>query len=94
MFWLQKCTRGCSWSDWAKELLEGLMLVDPSNDWHTHKVQLKPIDNPRGVARVAKQKFAASYRELDSQTPLILNAHTASAASTDISCTMLMTVGC
>jgi hypothetical protein len=51
---------------WAKELLEGLMFVDPSKDWHTHMMQLKPIENPRGVAGLAKQKFADSYREFDS----------------------------
>ncbi len=52
---------------WAKELLEGLMFVDPSKDWHTHMMQLmqlKPIENPRGVAGLAKQKFADSYRSL------------------------------
>jgi hypothetical protein len=47
---------------WAKELLEGLMFVDPSKDWHTHMMQLKPIDNPKGMARLAKQKFADSYK--------------------------------
>jgi hypothetical protein len=51
---------------WAKELLEGLMFVDPSKDWQTHMMQLKPIENPRGVAGLAKQKFADSYREFDS----------------------------
>ncbi len=29
-------------------------------------MQLKPIENPRGVAGLAKQKFADSYREFDS----------------------------
>ncbi len=48
--------RGC----WAKELLDGLMFVDPSEDWQTHMMQLKPIENPRGVAGLAKQKFADS----------------------------------
>ncbi len=42
------------------------MFVDPSNDWLTHMMQLKPIKNPRGVAGLAKQKFADSYREFDS----------------------------
>jgi hypothetical protein len=51
---------------WAKELLEGLMFVDPSKDWHTHMMQLTPIENPRGVARLARQKFAVSFREFDS----------------------------
>ena len=51
---------------WAKELLEGLMFVDPSKDWLTHMQQLRPIENPRGVAELAKQKFADSYREFDS----------------------------
>jgi hypothetical protein len=49
---------------WAKELLEGLMFVDPSKDWQTHMMQLNPIENPRGVAGLAKQKFAD--REFDS----------------------------
>ncbi len=33
---------------WAKELLDGLMFVDPSKDWQTHMslMQLKPIENP------------------------------------------------
>jgi hypothetical protein len=54
---------------WAKELLEGLVFVDPSKDWQTHMMQLKPIENPRGVAGLAKQKFAdiyIIYREFDS----------------------------
>ena len=51
---------------WAKELLAGLMFVDPSKDWKTHMQQLLPIDNPRGVAGLAKLKFAGSYREFDS----------------------------
>ncbi len=29
---------------WAKELLAGLMFVDPSKDWKTHMQQLLPID--------------------------------------------------
>jgi hypothetical protein len=51
---------------WAKELLEGPRLMDPSKDWLTHMQQLRPIENPIGVARLAKQKFADSYREFDS----------------------------
>jgi hypothetical protein len=51
---------------WAKELLEGLRFVDPSKDWLTHMQQLMPIENPKGVAALAKQKFADSYREFDS----------------------------
>jgi hypothetical protein len=51
---------------WAKELLAGLMFVDPSKDWLTHMQQLLPIENPRGVAGLAKQKFADSYKEFDS----------------------------
>jgi hypothetical protein len=35
---------------WAKELLSGLMFVDPSKDWKTHMQQLLPIENPRGMA--------------------------------------------
>ncbi len=53
---------------WAKELLAGLMFVDPSKDWKTHMQQLLPIENPRGMAGLAKQKFAGStgsYREFD-----------------------------
>jgi hypothetical protein len=45
---------------WTKELLEALMFVDPTKDWHTHMMQLKPVENPKGVARLAKQKFAES----------------------------------
>jgi hypothetical protein len=51
---------------WAKELLDGLMFVDPSTDWQTHMMQMKPIENPKGVAGLAKQKFADSYKEFDS----------------------------
>ncbi len=49
------------------ELLAGLMLVDPSEQGlaDPHE-QLLPIENPRGVARLAKQKFADSYKEFDS----------------------------
>jgi hypothetical protein len=43
-----------------------LMFVDPSKDWLTHMQQLLPIENPRGVAVLAKQKFADSYQEFDS----------------------------
>jgi hypothetical protein len=52
---------------WAKELLAGLIFVDPSKDWKTHMQQLLPIadENPRGMAGLAKQKFAGSYREFD-----------------------------
>jgi hypothetical protein len=46
--------------------LEGLRFVDPSKDWLTHMQQLMPIENPKGVAGLAKQKFAGSYREFDS----------------------------
>jgi hypothetical protein len=42
------------------------MFVDPSKDWLTHMHQLLPIENPRGVAGLAKQMFADSYREFDS----------------------------
>ncbi len=45
------------------------MFVDPSKDWQTHMMQLKPIENPRGVAGLAKQKFADSYRELFDSDP-------------------------
>jgi hypothetical protein len=48
---------------WAKELLEGLRFVDPSKDWLTHMQQLMPIENPKGVAGLAKQKFADSYEQ-------------------------------
>ncbi len=48
-----------------KKLLAGLMFVDPSKDWKTHMQQLLPIENPRGMAGLAKQKFAGSYREFD-----------------------------
>jgi hypothetical protein len=51
---------------WAKELLDGLMFVDPSTDWQSHMMQMKPIENPKGVAGLAKQKFADSYKEFDS----------------------------
>ncbi len=50
---------------WAKERLAGLMFVDPSKDWKTHMQQLLPIENMRGMAGLAKQKFAGSYREFD-----------------------------
>ena len=42
----------------AKELLAGLMFVDPSKDLKTHMQQLLAIENPRGMAGLAKQKFA------------------------------------
>jgi hypothetical protein len=56
---------------WAKELpvqqlaaetlwLAGLMFVDPSKDGKTHMQQLLPIENPRGMDGLAKQKFAGS----------------------------------
>ncbi len=79
---------------WAKELLEGLRFVDPSKDWKTHMQQMRPIENPRGVAGLAKQKFAGSYTGSLIPTPQILSARTASAAPTATLCTMLMTVGC
>ncbi len=50
------------------KLLAGLMFVDPSKDWKTHMQQLLPIENPRGMAGLAglaKQNFAGSYREWD-----------------------------
>jgi hypothetical protein len=50
---------------WAKELLAGLMFVDPNKDWKTHMQQLLPIENPRGMAGLAKQRFDGSYREFD-----------------------------
>jgi hypothetical protein len=31
------------------------MFVDPSKDWKTHMQQLLPIENPRGMAGLAKQ---------------------------------------
>jgi hypothetical protein len=71
------------------------MFVDPSKDWLTHMMQLKPIDNPRGVAGLAKQKFAASYQEFDDDPrPLTPSALTANVAPTATSCTMLMTASC
>ncbi len=70
MYWLLRCGKACtSWHEdhdhdcWAKELLAGLMFVDPSKDWKTHMQQLLPIENPRGMAGLAKQKFSGSYRE-------------------------------
>ena len=41
------------------------MFVDPSKDLKTHMQQLLAIENPRGMAGLAKQKFAGSYREFD-----------------------------
>jgi hypothetical protein len=70
------------------------MFVDPSKDWKNRMQQLLPIENPRGIAGLAKQKFAGSYREFAIPTPQIPSAHTASAARTATSCTVLMTVGC
>ena len=43
-----------------------MMFVDPSKDWLTHMQQRLPIENPRGVAGLATQKFADNYREFDS----------------------------
>jgi hypothetical protein len=67
LYWLLRCGKGCTriTDCWAKELLEGLRFVDPSKDWLTHMQQLMPIENPKGVAGLAKQKFADSYREFD-----------------------------
>jgi hypothetical protein len=67
-------------------------LEDPLSDMQ----QLLPIENPRGMAGLAKQKFAGSYIYTRSliPTPQIPIAHTASAARTATSCTVLMTVGC
>ena len=56
------------WMDhdcWAKELMHGLMFVDPSMDWQTHLMQLRPIDSPKALTRLAKQKFADSIQEFD-----------------------------
>ncbi len=50
---------------WARQLLHGLMFIDPGNDWQTHMMQLRPIENPKAVANLAKQKFADSIREFE-----------------------------
>jgi hypothetical protein len=50
---------------WAKELLDDLMFADLSKDWHTHMMQLKSIAIPRGLAGLAKQKFAECFRGFD-----------------------------
>ncbi len=98
MYWLLRCGKGCTRITdpdcWAKELLAGLMFVDPSKDWKTHMQQLLPIENQRGMAGLAKQKFAGSYREFDTDPTDPASAHTASAARTATSCTVMMTVGC
>ena len=47
------------------ELMHGLMCVDPSMDWQTHLMQLRPIDSPKALTRLAKQKFADSIQEFD-----------------------------
>ncbi len=44
----------------------GSQLADPDTDWETHMLQLKAIDSPKGVTRLAKQKFAASIQMFDS----------------------------
>jgi hypothetical protein len=51
---------------WALQLMHGLQLADPDTDWETHMLQLKAIDSPKGVTRLAKQKFAASIQMFDS----------------------------
>ncbi len=64
MYWLLRCGKGCTRimnAGLSEELLEGLRFVDPSKDWLTHMQQLMPIENPKGVAGLAKQKFADSY---------------------------------
>lgn len=52
-------------NSWARELMQGLQLADPDTDWETHMMQLKAIGNPRGIARLAKQKFAAGILLFD-----------------------------
>jgi hypothetical protein len=54
-------------------------------------LRLLPIENPRGVAGLAKQKFADSYREFDSDPTDPESAHTASAAPIATSCTIIAT---
>jgi hypothetical protein len=79
---------------WAKELLEGLMFADPSKDWHTHMMQLKPIE--KGVACLAKQTFADSYREFDSDPtdPESLHRQRSTYCHLIMRCTMLTTAVC
>ncbi len=58
--------------------------------------QLLPIENPRGMAGLAKQRFAGSYREFDTDLPTdrsrVPTPPAQHVAAT--SCTVLMTVGC
>jgi hypothetical protein len=54
----------------------------------THMQQLLPIENPRYMAGLAKQKFAGSYREFDS-APQILKARTANHYLLPPACTRL-----
>jgi hypothetical protein len=65
------------------------MFVDPSKDWRIHMLQLLPIENPRGMAGLAKQKLAGSYREFDSD-PTDPECQHANAVPTATSCTVLM----
>jgi hypothetical protein len=50
---------------WAKELLQGLQLADPDTDWETHMLQLKMIEAPKSISRLAKQQFAAGIQLFD-----------------------------
>ncbi len=58
--WLQRTLS--YWNKLVANKAESELLdVDPSKDWKTHMQQLLPIENPRGMAGPAKQKFAGSY---------------------------------
>jgi hypothetical protein len=50
---------------WAKQLMHGLQFADPDTDWETHMLQLKAIGSPKGVAKLAKQKFTNSIQMFD-----------------------------
>jgi hypothetical protein len=50
---------------WAEQLMHGLQFADPDTDWETHMLQLKAIGSPKGVAKLAKQKFTNSIQMFD-----------------------------
>jgi hypothetical protein len=82
---------------WAKELLAGLMFVDPSKDWLTHIIYphaaVIASRTREGWPGWLSRSLLIATRSL-TVTPQILSARTASAAPTATSCTVLMTVGC
>jgi hypothetical protein len=67
---------------WSKELLQGLMFIDSSQDWRAQMLRKQRID-PTRITQLSQKKFIAKLSGLQSDTTLpTLSAQLGSIVST------------